>query len=160
MRTATGWEWSDGSPWTFTAWDCVNPSNTGGSEDWVHFAINGLCSLTPIATWNDAFSGGIGSGGLAFVTEWSADCNNDGIVDYGQILDGTFTDANSNGIPDSCDCLGDINDDGWIDGVDLGGVLAAWGKAPAGTPADLNGDGAVDGTDLGVLLAGWGACAP
>jgi hypothetical protein len=39
-------------------------------------------------------------------------------------------------------------------------VLAAWGKAPAGTPADLNGDGAVDGTDLGVLLAGWGACAP
>ena len=160
MRTATGWEWSDGSPWNFTAWDCVNPSNTGGSEDWVHFAINGLCSLTPIATWNDAFSGGIGSGGLAFVTEWSADCNNDGIVDYGQILDGTFTDANSNGIPDSCDCLGDIDDDGWIDGVDLGGVLAAWGKAPAGTPADLNGDGAVDGTDLGVLLAGWGACAP
>jgi hypothetical protein len=160
MRTATGWEWSDGSPWTFTAWDCVNPSNTGGSEDWVHFAINGLCSLTPMATWNDAFSGRIGSGGLAFVTEWSADCNNDGIVDYGQILDGTFTDANSNGIPDSCDCLGDIDDDGWIDGVDLGGVLAAWGKAPAGTPADLNGDGAVDGTDLGVLLAGWGACAP
>jgi hypothetical protein len=90
--------------------------------------------------------------------EWSADCNNDGIVDYGQILDGTFTDANSNGIPDSCDCLGDINDDGWIDGVDLGGVLAAWGKAPAGTPADLNADGAVDGTDLGLLLSGWGPC--
>ena len=34
--------------------------------------------------------------------EWSADCNGDGIVDYGQILDGTLTDADRNGIPDVC----------------------------------------------------------
>ncbi len=25
-------------------------------------------------------------------------------------------------------------------------------------PADLNGDGFVDGADLGILLASWGAC--
>ena len=42
--------------------------------------------------------------------EWSADCNGDGIVDYGQILDGTLTDADCNGIPDECEgacCIGD-----------------------------------------------------
>ncbi len=37
------------------------------------------------------------------LTEWSADCNNDGIVDYGQILNGTLADANANGVPDTCE---------------------------------------------------------
>jgi hypothetical protein len=39
----------------------------------------------------------------AAVFEWSADCNGDGIVDYGQIIDGTFEDADGNGVPDCCD---------------------------------------------------------
>jgi hypothetical protein len=34
--------------------------------------------------------------------EWDADCNGDGIVDYGQILDGTLIDDNADGIPDIC----------------------------------------------------------
>ena len=38
--------------------------------------------------------------------EYSADCNGDGIVDYGQILDGSLDDVNGNGIPDSCDLEG------------------------------------------------------
>jgi hypothetical protein len=161
MRTATGWEWSDGSPWSFTAWDCVNPSNTGGSEDRVHFAINGLCSLSPIATWNDAFSGGIGSGGLAFVTEWSADCNADGIVDYGQILLGQLSDLNANGIPDTCEasCNGvDLDASGVIDGADLGTLLANWGASAPDSAADIDGDGTVGGGDLGLLLSFWGPC--
>ena len=33
------------------------------------------------------------------IIEWSM-CNGDGIVDYGQILDGTLTDADGNGVPD------------------------------------------------------------
>ena len=37
------------------------------------------------------------------IIEYSADCNGDGIVDYGQILDGTFNDVDGNGIPDCCD---------------------------------------------------------
>ena len=37
------------------------------------------------------------------VIEWSADCNGDGIVDYGQILDGTYADNDGNGVPDDCD---------------------------------------------------------
>ena len=43
--------------------------------------------------------------------EWSADCNNDGLIDYGQILAGDLSDANANNIPDCCEtvfvCWGD-----------------------------------------------------
>ena len=88
------------------------------------------------------------------------DCNNDGIVDFGQILSGEFQDANRNGIPDRvCECLGDLNADGAITGADLGQLLAAWGAAPLGAPADLNADGSIDGFDLAYMLAGWGPCA-
>ena len=34
--------------------------------------------------------------------EWSVDCNNDGIVDLGQILNGQLTDSNGDGVPDVC----------------------------------------------------------
>jgi hypothetical protein len=46
----------------------------------------------------------------------------------------------------------DLNQDGVVDGADLGLLLAAW-ESPS---ADLNGDGTTDGADLGLLLAAWG----
>lgn len=49
----------------------------------------------------------------------------------------------------------DLNDDGTVNGADLGLLLAAWGACPTDCPADLNGSGAVDGADLGLLLASW-----
>jgi formylglycine-generating enzyme required for sulfatase activity len=52
-------------------------------------------------------------------------------------------------------CLGDLNADRVVDGIDLGVLLSQWGGAGS---ADLNADGFVDGVDLGLLLAGWGAC--
>jgi Matrixin/Dockerin type I domain len=48
--------------------------------------------------------------------------------------------------------VGDINGDGFVNGTDLGVLLASWGPD---TFADLNGDGIVDGSDLGLLLSGW-----
>lgn len=53
---------------------------------------------------------------------------------------------------------GDLNDDGEVNGADLGILLAAWGDCPkkGACPADLNGDGDVNGADLGILLANWG----
>jgi hypothetical protein len=68
--------------------------------------------------------------------EWSADCNNDGLVDYGQILAGDLPDANNNNIPDCCE-----------QGVSC---------SPCG--ADIARDGVVNGSDLAVVLAGWGPC--
>lgn len=67
----------------------------------------------------------------------------------------TCTDANSNGVPDSCESpglVGDLNGDGKVDGADLGVLLSQWGS---GGSADLNGDGVVNGADLGILLAAW-----
>lgn len=48
----------------------------------------------------------------------------------------------------------DLNDDGVVDGSDLGFLLGEWGQS--GSPADLNKDGIVDGADLGQLLGCWG----
>jgi hypothetical protein len=41
--------------------------------------------------------------GFRAIIEWSADCNSDGIVDYGQIRAGEIEDANGNNIPDCCE---------------------------------------------------------
>jgi len=49
--------------------------------------------------------------------------------------------------------FGDLNNDGIVDGADLGQLLAAWGTDDSA--ADLDGDGTVDGADLGLLLAAW-----
>ncbi len=59
--------------------------------------------------------------------------------------------------PPPTTCPADLNQDGVVDGADLGILLGAWGLASS--PADLNGDGTVDGADLGGLLGAWGPCA-
>jgi hypothetical protein len=63
-------------------------------------------------------------------------------------IDG-FADVSPEG-PERTDA--DLNDDGTVDGADLGLLLSAWDAAG---PGDLNGDGVVDGADLGLLLAAW-----
>jgi hypothetical protein len=57
-------------------------------------------------------------------------------------------------------CPGDLLEDGFVNGVDLGMLLGSWGPCKRGCQADLNGDGSVDGADLGALLNGWGPCVP
>lgn len=57
------------------------------------------------------------------------------------------------------DCIGptgDINQDGIVNGADLGLLLAEWGTPCAGCAADLDNDNAVNGGDLGILLFNWG----
>lgn len=49
--------------------------------------------------------------------------------------------------------IGDLNQDGQVDGVDLATLLSAWGSTTGG---DVNGDGAADGTDLAYILSNWG----
>ncbi|MFO0783727.1 MAG: PQQ-dependent sugar dehydrogenase [Phycisphaerales bacterium] len=48
--------------------------------------------------------------------------------------------------------FGDLNNDGVVDGTDLGLLLGNWGASGVG---DLNADHTVDGTDLGLLLGAW-----
>jgi hypothetical protein len=149
-----GWQWVTGEPWRFTAWTPENPSGDGTGMG--YWEITNPAS----ASWNDAPES---NHMVSSVVEWSADCNSDGIVDYGQILAGDFTDANSNGIPDVCEvpsCIdADLNPNGIVNGADLGALLAFWGPvSPAFPRADINGDGNVNGADLGILLSLWGPC--
>ena len=156
-----GWVWGDG-PVLFTNWASGEPSNDcfGAAED--------FANIRPDGRWNDlnerpncvgTLPGGVVN---SVLIEWSADCNNDGTVDYGQILRGDLPDINHNGTPDTCECIGDIYVDRAINGADLGALLAYWGpttSAAASRACDLNGDGVVSGSDLGVLLAYWGPCS-
>ncbi|MGA1046149.1 MAG: choice-of-anchor X domain-containing protein, partial [Phycisphaerales bacterium] len=52
-------------------------------------------------------------------------------------------------------CIGDLNDDGVVDGADLAILLSGWGQPG---PTDLNGSGTTDGADLSILLSAWGEC--
>jgi hypothetical protein len=51
---------------------------------------------------------------------------------------------------------GDLDNNGRVDGGDLGIMLALWGPIACGNSADLNGDCSIDGADLGILLSNWG----
>ena len=96
------------------------------------------------------------------IIEWSADCNHDGIVDYGQILNRQLADANANGIPDICEvptCHDvDLYTNGRIDGADLAALLSEWGPSTPTTRSDFDHDGVVNGSDLSKILGFWGPC--
>ena len=157
-------EWVTGEPWSFASWLQGEPSS-GLWEPYLNYlGPQGTQQSSP--TWNDTdglLPPGVQS--LKVVLEWSADCNTDGVVDYGQILDGSLSDANGNFIPDACEfggCAGDVTGDSAVNGDDLAIVLSSWGSDPpkgGGVgPGDVNGDGTVDGADLAVVLGSWGPC--
>ncbi len=73
----------------------------------------------------------------------------------GTFADGTLaTDLNAHLVaPGSpVGVVGDLNNDGVVNGTDLGLLLGNWGAA--GT-SDLDGDGTTNGVDLGILLGSW-----
>jgi hypothetical protein len=144
-----GWHWVDGSPWGFTDWYFNQPN---GSEGFLAAKRYGAGPTS--CDWDDYGESDSDIG--FFLVEWSADCNGDGVVDYGQILEGTLLDANGNNIPDACECRSDINGDRAVTGADLGLIFVYWGPAASFPGADLNADGAIDGADISVLLANWG----
>ena len=151
------WRWSNGENFDLS-WYGWNPDNGYTTERLVTngTTFDDMCSPCNVQDFRPPS-----------IIEWSADCNSDGIVDYGQCLNGTLADYNSNNIPDCCEqgipcspCYAyDLNPNGIVDGSDLGALLAFWGPvSPAFPRADINGDGVVSGVDLGLLLANWGPC--
>ena len=57
--------------------------------------------------------------------------------------------------PPKVKCSADLNDDGTVDGADMGLLLGTWTTSAA----DLNRHGNTDGADMGLLLAAWGPCS-
>lgn len=52
-------------------------------------------------------------------------------------------------------CPADLDQNGTVDGADLGMLLGNWGNSGIG---DINNDGTVNGADLGALLGAFGPC--
>jgi len=157
------WAWVTGEPWSYVS-GLVQFDNSsrpdGQHDDYLHY-------IDHSAIWNDVREDGdiyYGIGIRSYLIEWSADCNSDGIVDFGQILAGELDDANHNNIPDccegagSCNCPGDVARDGVVNGIDLAAVLNNWGTGGGAINADANGDGIVDAEDLALVLSNWGDC--
>jgi hypothetical protein len=147
------WHWVTAESWSYAPWAPPEPNYC--DEIALTFASNGF------PNWNNYYPGAPSN----YWIEFEADCNDDGLVDYGQIRTGDLPDANNNNIPDCCEqgvscspCAADIVRDGVVNGIDLAAVLTNWGTAGGSLNADVNQDGVVNGSDLAVVLAGWGPC--
>jgi len=94
------WQWVTREPFSFTHWEPGAPDN--GPES-ICLEVIGRTESPGFGMWNDEAYYSWGGGNYSII-EWSADCNSDGIVDYGQIRDGTLADLGANGVPDICEC--------------------------------------------------------
>jgi hypothetical protein len=163
------WRWVTGEPWDWAGWAPGEPNN-GFQPGILVTAMLGYPPLNQnFRGWADGFADGTSPDypiqfplDVSFIAEYSADCNNDGIVDYGQILTGQLADLDSNGVPDICQqptCVdADLFRDFNVNGADLGILLSQWGPSSPLTVSDINSDGVVNGADLGILLSFWGPC--
>ncbi|MDZ4754092.1 MAG: hypothetical protein SGJ11_06305 [Phycisphaerae bacterium] len=87
------------------------------------------------------------------IADIHADCDADGVADWQEIVDGSQTDADEDGVPDECGTdPADLNDDGLIGALDLAILLGQWGGPGS---ADLDGSGHVGPSDLAIVLGSW-----
>jgi hypothetical protein len=144
-----GWSWVDGTPWTYpnAGFDLNNASACGVNEDRLSFWGDAFpMSATTLYIVSDFPERGSCEAGVgpvsSYIVEWDADCNGDGIVDYGQIKAGDLDDANSNNIPDCCE-----------QGTSCPANIAVNGSFEAGTPLNACASETItSGTALGT---GW-----
>ena len=151
-------------------WNCAWTNSKGGSFGSAIMAWDEAQGLRMIAKSGDTNFTGTPVNQITLVggTGINGDGGNSGLNSTGTLVlragdtaNALYAIATIQLGPTEPDCPADLNDDGVVDGNDLGLLLAAWGPCQGSgpCPADLNGDGNVDGNDLGLLLAAWGACA-
>ena len=149
-----GWKWVTGEAVGFSFWQPGEPNNTGcyqpgAPQDWGIWegsqAAGGLWDDAgdPVPVCNADI--------VDAVIEWSADCNGNGFVDFGEIRAGLAQDTNDNNIPDSCES----------------GYVLAWGSNDHGETAVPRSLGLVKAIDAGSFhsvalkedgtVACWGA---
>ena len=156
--------WDSGESWDFTAWLPGEPC-CGGEEPCLSYfnftPLNPDGTSGPAPYWGDRANFAFGVGCVSYIVEYSSnpDCDSDGVNDIVAIAGGLASDLNRDSIPDSCQCLADLNMDGSVNGADLAVLLGFWGPASGAFPqADIVKTGGVDGADLAYLLGSWGQC--
>ncbi|MDG2424357.1 MAG: right-handed parallel beta-helix repeat-containing protein [Phycisphaerales bacterium] len=95
-----GWEWITGGLLEYTNW--LGLDNCCGGQSRMQYYTEQIDGSWKVG-WADVAVVNNEVLQRSYLVEWSADCNGDGIVDYGQILDGSLEDLDGNGIPDCCD---------------------------------------------------------
>lgn len=99
-------------------------------------------------------------GGFDFMPGEPTDCNRNSVADVCDIIAGTSSDTDGNGIPDECGplpCMADLDVSGGIGTNDLLIIIGSWGDC-LGCGADFDQDGVIGASDLLVILGGWGGC--
>ncbi len=129
----------------------------GAAADWFGYSVTIDGDTALIGAPQHDHQGDTDSGS-AYVFHGLSDCQPNGTIDICDINNGTSDDANGNGLPDECECWGDLDGDWDIDLSDLARLLAHYGGTEGATyeDGDLDGDGDVDLADLAALLAVYG----
>jgi hypothetical protein len=164
-RVQHAWRWIDGTPWSWDPWSsflCAPPVDDcpkGPESALCLVNPSGLALPSPAWTCAEPFGGcppaGEGSSVVYALVEFDQDCNENGRVDRIEVRDGLVADRNTNFIPDDCECLYDLDGDGFIGDADVAILMANFGEPGVG---DLDGNGLVDLDDLALLLEAAGPC--
>jgi hypothetical protein len=116
---------------------CEQDSDANGIPDWAE------CSISDY-NFNDIDD------------SLEGDCNENNLPDVVEIWLGWEEDVNGDWIPDSCQCLADISEDGEVEVTDLLIIIDFWGDSC--NTADINFDGIVDVSDILIVIGSWGPC--
>ena len=126
---------NNGSTWV--EMDRIESGDTGEGS-WVAKSFLVQSFVTPTATVQVRFT--------------AVDAGDDTVVEAG--VDGIALDVLV--CDDDTVCIGDLNGDNVVDGIDLSLLLGSWG--PGSGIGDINADGSVNGADLSLILGNWGVC--
>lgn len=151
-----------GASWIYLDGDAVPEARLASSG----YGTMDLCGTRVAIAPSAAVAGAPGaqvalapSAGAVHLFDRLRDCNASGIPDAIELANGSLVDANGDGTPDACQCIGDFTGDHVVNGGDLAIMLGVWGPAPPNFPyPDLDRSGRIDGADLAALLGAWGAC--
>jgi hypothetical protein len=134
-----------------------NCSDTGTEVD-ARIAVLTQCGVVSSVIGCDDDGCTAGAAPYTSRLEVAVSANTTYYIAVGGFDDGQAGPFNVNIIPPAAPaCPADLNQDGTVNGADLGLLLGSWGACP-GCAADLNADGVVNGADLGLMLGSWGAC--
>ncbi|MEO2049400.1 MAG: PEP-CTERM sorting domain-containing protein [Pirellulales bacterium] len=150
---------------------------TLNTESWTQMVVEYVLDDNPTNTGNSAFPWWIGLDSFTaadvediravfYVGDWSGrDYTNGGSWWMDNLLYEVFTDQaaadavdpqTSNPAPvEVVFQPADLNQDGFVDGLDLGIQLGNWGQVVTSDEGELNATPPVDGLDLGILLGAW-----
>ena len=102
-------------------------------------------------------SAGAFATGAVYAADLQFDCDQDGFADALSIVAGDG-DQDGDGLPNACDCLGDLDGDQQVNTADLSLLLLDFSAVGWPMPSDLDENGLVDTGDIALLLLAFDPC--